>query len=238
MKRFVTAISIFLISIGLSLGQTNDSSQRQNDNKFSELSITDTIKIQNIPSPKEKTAWFQDTNAPWVLALLISIAGLALNLIISNRQIKSNHKLQLKQIQATLNTNNRQDWITELRNTLAEFATTGKALNISIQTSVDEKEKIKAHHEFAIHFHKLLLLLKQNKPLHIKLTNQIVEFVTLIDKQSGESVKKQKGIKAEFDNNEILEKIGVILNTGRDLLYDEWGRVQSIANEDDKKDNK
>jgi len=238
MKRFVTAISVFLISIGLSLGQTNDSSQRQNDNKFSELSITDTIKIQNIPSPKEKTAWFQDTNAPWVLALLISIAGLALNLIIANKQIRSNKEQQLKQIKATLNTNNRQEWITELRNTITELSASAKSLNMSFQLPSLFDKQFEIHNNFSTKLYKLMLLVKQNKPLHEALMNAVDDLVKLLDNHLFEMNNKQKGYESNFDNNKVLTKIGTVIKIGRDLLYDEWGRVQSIANEDDKKDNK
>lgn len=83
-----------------------------------------------------------------------------------------------------------------------------------------------------------MLLVKQNKPLHEALMNAVDDLVKLLDNHLFEMNNKQKGYESNFDNNKVLTKIGTVIKIGRDLLYDEWGRVQSIANEDDKKDNK
>jgi len=82
-----------------------------------------------------------DENMPWIIALIISILGIGINLLISNKQIKANRDITFRQIKATLNTNNRQDWIVETRNVITDLITQVKLLNIEFQEEKQNEDR-------------------------------------------------------------------------------------------------
>lgn len=199
----------------------------------SSISI-DTITVKNIEPIGNTQSWYQDDKMPWIIALITTIAGIFINLWISNRQIKSNRKLSLKQIKATLSTNNRQEWITETRNTLSELLTYAKQLNVEFQEKSENIEiKKKLHEKVTINRTKLLLLLNLEKEKHKILYNSMYELISTLDKHLGnKKAKVEHNIIIPNDNGEFLQQMEKVIEDGRALFYDEWRKIQSISEDD------
>ncbi len=231
MKRSI-AIIYFLTVSSLAFTQQSDTVGKKAQSKERVVLNVDTLRIQNITSPQSKTAWYEGPNTPWVLALIISISGLTLNLIIANKQIKNNNKQQVKEIKATLNTSNRQTWLNELRNTLADFTSCAKSLNLSFQIKNVGEKRFELHERFSYNLNKLLLLLKEDKSLHKSLIDEINELLRIIDSNLMVMSQESNETVLDFDNAGLLVKIGEIIRVGRDVLYDEWRIIQSISESD------
>ena len=228
MKKSLAIILILTIS-SLAFAQQRDSVSNNGLSKERIVFTADTLRIQNMNSAESNTAWFEGPNTPWVFALVISIAGLTLNLIIANKQIKNNNRQQIRDIKATLNTSNRQTWLNELRNTIADFATCAKSLNVALQNKNLAEKQIELHERFSYNLNKLLLLLKEDKRLHKSLIDKTDELLTIIDSNLFVVGQKFNESDPEFNNAGVLLKIGEILKVGRDVLYDEWATIQSIS---------
>lgn len=190
---------------------------------------TDTLMNTNIET-KISSAWYESSNMPWLIAVFISIISISLNLFISYKQMRANREITLQQIRATLSVNNRQDWISETRATISEFLTHVKLLNIEYQEKVPNEEKQKILQEkVSVNRFKLLLLLKSDKEKHKQLQDSIIVLLTTLD----EHLLNSKPLKTEnkdlYNNLKLHSEMEKVVHNGRDLLYDEWKKVQSIA---------
>lgn len=97
------------------------------------IDMPETLNVQDI-TPKNNTPWFE-RNLAWIVALIIGFLSAGVNLWIAKRQrdyseaslkrqIDSAKETTMMQFKATMGTKNRQEWINELRQTLAELITT------------------------------------------------------------------------------------------------------------------
>jgi hypothetical protein len=233
-------ILIFLLFGILSFGQNQktDNIIKKSANSIQNKVQIDTIKIQTVESKQIDKIWYKDNNMPWLVALIISILGVCVNLLIAFRslkyskinldsQIKSSTDIANNQIKATLNTNNRQVWLTNVRDVLSELITQSKLMYIELIESDIPNETVKTIHEKLTYNHvKLLLLLNPNKSHHKDLLKSLVEFMTILDKQMLD--KHHLGNLNENDNIKFTKCTQDMVESGRALLYTEWSKIQSI----------
>lgn len=175
-----------------------------------------------------------DENIPWIIslsALIISIIGIVINFLISNMQIKANRETTFRQIKATLNTNNRQDWVTETRNVITELITQVKLLNIEFQEEKQNEDRKKVLHEkVTMNRTKLLLLLKSNKEKHQILLLSVRELINTLDEHLlNRKAKEENNLNIPYDNGKFISQMDQVVENGRNLLYDEWRKIQSIG---------
>ncbi len=191
----------------------------------------DTLRIQNLETKEIAKAWYKDNNMPWIIALVISTLGIFINMHISNQQIRANREITLRQIKATLSTSNRQEWVIDTRNVITELLTNAKLLNIEFQENQsNSKERKNIYASVTYNRNKLLLLLKPDKQLHKNLLDSVSELITTLDEHLLNSkAKDERGKVIPFNNKKFLEQMDKVIESGRILLYDEWGKIQSIA---------
>jgi len=95
------------------------------------ISLPDTVQFREIANRKESQPFIEKA-MPWITALLIGIFSALVNFWIAfqlrqsnernlERQINNTRETTITQINATIGTKNRQEWITELRNTLSDY---------------------------------------------------------------------------------------------------------------------
>lgn len=231
-KIFLQLISLFLISVACFGQQYKIDTVKSSSTVLvpTKLDI-DTLKIQTIDKAESPKSWYRDENMPWIIALVISILGIIINLIISNRQIQANRETTLNQIKATLSTKNRQDWVSETRNVIAELITQAKLLNIEFQerNQNDERKKM-LHEKVTMNRTKLLLLLKPDKDKHQTLLASLTDLINTLDEHLlNRRAKDESNLNIPYNNGKFLSQIDKVVENGRDLLYDEWGKIQSIA---------
>jgi len=188
----------------------------------------DTLKIQNMDSTDSHKIW--NVNMQWIIALIFSILTTIVNNLILSHQIKSNKETSLKQINASINADNRQGWITETRNVITELITQANLFKTELLNANPEINRTKSIYEkFSSQRIKLLLLLNPKKQFHERLINSLNKIATILDEVQNESdLKAQKNF---IKSNEFSLRIEEILDSGRDLLYYEWNRVQSNNNQ-------
>ena len=184
--------------------------------------FVDSVRIQNIEPEEFNTAWYKDNNMPWIIALIISMVGILINLLIANKQIRAN----LKQI----NANNRQTWVTETRNVIAELTTQANLLNIEFQeTDINIERKKNLHEKFTYNKNKLFLLLKPEKEKHKSLFNSLNALMLTLDEHMLNSKANiNNDLNIPFDNGKFMTQTDKVIESGRNLLYDEWGKIQSL----------
>lgn len=231
-KIFILLIS-FLLSVTITIGQQSNIDTL---NKLSKVSTStmlniDTLKINNVDTKIQTRSWYKDDNMPWIIALVISILGIIINLIISNKQIGANRETTIRQIKATLSTTNRQDWVTETRNAITDLMTQTKLLNIEFQEKIQNNERKKMLHEkITLSRTKLLLLLKPDKEKHRILLDSLTCLISTLDEHFLNSkAREENNYNIPYDNAKFLSQMDMVVENGRDLLYDEWGKIQSIA---------
>lgn len=182
--------------------------------------IVDTVRIQSIEPKNIKTVWYRDNNMPWIIALIISIIGILINLLIANKQIRAN----LNQV----NANNRQSWVTETRNVITNLITQANLLNIEFQDiESNEIRKKDLHEKFNYNKNKLFLLLKPEKEKHKLLVDALNALMFTLDEHMLNSkLKDSKKVSIPFDNNKFMIQTEKVIESGRSLLYDEWSKIQ------------
>lgn len=147
---------------------------------------------------------------------------------VSREQIQENSKLAIKQI----NTSNRQDWVIDTRNTISELMTQANLLNIEFQETILNVDKRKAIHEkFLYKKNKLYLLLKPEKEKHKLLLNSLDELLTILNTHLlNSNANNNPNLNIEFipyDNGKFITQGNTIIDHARDLLYEEWAKIQS-----------
>jgi hypothetical protein len=254
MLKFIIYIFTLLSCSTFAFGQTptNDSilldkNKLQTVNKL----IPDTLKIQTIEASPVENNWVKEKNMPWIAALIISILTVLTNIliaksnlksaknnleqqiqsstVIANNQIDSNREATLRQFRATLNTNNRQAWVTDVRNVISELLTQAKLLNIEFQETNIDLEKKKILHEKVTYNHvKLLLLLDPSKEHHKPTLQSLVGFMNILDKHLLNSEARQQGLIIKSNNLEFMTSQQKFIDESRKLLYVEWGKIQTL----------
>jgi hypothetical protein len=233
-NRKILFSSFILFTVFTCFGVENqlDTATKQEPYSLPTSIQLDTLRVKNIESIKEGRTWYEDEKMPWIIAVVVSIAGIIINLWISNSQIKSNRQLSLKQIEATLSANNRQEWITETRNTLTQLLTFAKQLNVEFQEKKNNVEIKKALHEkVTINRTKLILLLNIEKnELHKNLYKSMYELINILDVHfNNQKAKFENNIIIPNDNGKFLEQMEKVIEDGRKLFYDEWRKIQSVT---------
>jgi hypothetical protein len=221
-------------------------------------SLPDTIMIKSVREKIETKPWMENPNMPWIIALLISLLTILINILIakinqktsirnieaqiasamlSSKQqidntkeiaienIKNSQVLAQKQFNATLKINNRQDWLDEVRMTVSEFLTFCRLLNIEFQDPSDKLERQKNLHEkVSLHRFKLLLLLDPKKTDHKSVLDSIFDLMNILDHH----MLNSKRTIEPYKNGDFVKKSEDIVVASRELLYNEWGKIQNL----------
>ena len=106
-----------------------------------------------------------------------------------------------------------------------------KLLNIEFQEINQNDERKKTLYEkVTMSRTKLLLLLKPNKEMHNILLTSLRELINTIDEHHlNRRAKERQNIDISYDNVKFLSQMDQVVENGRNLLYDEWGKIQSVA---------
>ncbi len=146
---------------------------------------------------------------------------------VAREQIQETSKLTIKQI----NSNNRQDWVIDTRNTVSELMAQANLLNIEFQEKNINFEKRKAILEkFVFNKNKLYLLLKPEKEKHKLLLDSLEELIKTLDThllngKSNNDPNSEIGF-IPYDNGKFLAQKNKVIENARNLLYEEWGVIQ------------
>lgn len=230
MRRILLLLTTIFFLLSNALAQPNklDTSLNAPSVSIPTKIIVDTLRVQSFDIKGTQKVWYEDENMPWIIALTISILGILINLIISNSQIKANQETTLKQIKATLNTNNRQAWVNETRNALTDLITQTRLLNIEFQEKLPNFERKKMIHEKVTQSRiKLLLLLNPEKEYHKELIEVLKTFINTLDEHLLNSNSSAQ-ITIPYDNFKFMSQSDAVIECGRKLLYNEWDKIQSI----------
>ncbi|MEJ2596573.1 MAG: hypothetical protein P8100_15940 [bacterium] len=200
------------------IGNSLSSGQKEN---IPSQTVSDEDISQDMRSMEMNSAWYSDENMPWIIALIISIAGILINLLIANKQIRANLY--------NINANNRQAWVTDTRNVIASLITQVNLLNIEFRESDLDPDRKKVLHEKLIYNkNKLFLLLNPGNERHKKLMDALNVLMTTLDSNLGKHKKKdpeEKNIPADL--SVFASQTEAVIEKGRNLLYHEWGKIQS-----------
>jgi len=241
-KTFLLICCLFFLFIINGQNNKGDTNSKGTNYLTQRKIVLDTLKIQTIEQKQIEKTWYKDNNMPWIAAILISLLSFLLNILLANanqkasrlninNQIQSSSQIANNQIRATLNTNNRQAWVTEVRNVLSELITQSKSFNIELHESTVNIAKKKDLHEKVTYNHtKLLLLLNPAIEYHKPLLSALVAFMTVLDREllNSEMSQEMRG-QYKTDNVDFFSALQKIIDSGRSLLYTEWGKIQLIT---------
>lgn len=226
-----------------------DSSSFSSNSKTEQIqiSVSDSTISHLLQPFSQKKELRLEKNGPWLAALFIGILTVLANILTSyymrrisrdtvKAQIESSERtaglniensqtLSLTQFKATLKTKNRQDWINDVRESITEFTTQCKMLNIEFQSTTPDPEKVKPLLEkVTLYRNKLLLLLNPAKETHKPLLNAIDSLMTVLEHHFFYCSGKIQA----FNNEDFLDKTAIVIKCGRDLSYDEWQKIQEM----------
>ncbi|MBK8522455.1 MAG: hypothetical protein IPL54_16910 [Chitinophagaceae bacterium] len=174
----------------------------------------DTLKIQSIELGNIKK-WYENSAMPWIASLIIAFLTVIINIIISRstrktsvrlveRQIESSIRTAGLQFNSTLNSNNRQEWINEVRHCTSELATQCQLLNGEFQEEIQSREnKMVLYEKVIFNRNKLLLLLNASIETHNNFLKSISALVMILDIHL---LNSQNRIR-DFDNIAFFRKI-------------------------------
>lgn len=196
----------------------------------------DTLRIQQIEKTPSVKEWYESNAMPWVVSLIIALISVGVNLIISystrkttiktvRDQIDNSTKLASLKYNSTLNSTNRQEWINTVRDCISELITQCKLLNAEFQEATQSRERKNSLHEkVTYNRNKLRLLLSPQIQQHTDFLNSMKELIDVLDKHL---LNSNHNIK-EYDNFDFMQKSDKVIDSGRELLYFEWQKIQNV----------
>jgi hypothetical protein len=246
MKHYLIVFLITFLSSNLVTANQIKQNQQSSEIRIKQ-DTSNLSKIELIIKGQPTTVKNESNDKPWVIALSIGILTALVTLIgtfvnrsvaISGinasaenaiKQINNAQEINLHQFNATLKTNNRQDWINELRTTMSEFMSNCSRINLEFQNpGENSKEKIKEIHEkITLNRTRLILMLDPKKPSHEELLNYMKDFVNLVDYH----VLNYRGNINDYKNLEFIQKSTLMIENARELLYAEWQKIQKLTDE-------
>ena len=202
-------------------------SQRDSFNKIK----IDTLRVQTIDNETTKT-WYESSALPAIAALVITLIGILVNIYIAkknwkntldlaDKQYRDNGNLASRQFNSKLFTENRQEWIDKVRDCISELITYCNLLNIAFQEN-DSRRKESIHEKVTLHRNQLRLFLTLEIAEHKKVLDDLSELMNLLDRHLLNSQRPGE----EFDNIEIMRLSDKVIESGRRMLYAEWGKIQ------------
>lgn len=196
----------------------------------------DTLRIQQVEKTPVAQEWYESSAMPWIVSLIIAFISVGVNLIISfstrkttirtvKEQIDNSTNLASLQYSSTLNSINRQEWINKVRDCISELITQCKLLNVEFQEDIQNKErKNNLHEKVTYNRNKLRLLLSPQIQQHTDFLNSMKELIDILDihlLNSNHNIE-------QYDNLDFMRKSDKVIDTGRDLLYFEWQKIQNV----------
>jgi hypothetical protein len=148
-------------------------------------------------------AQFSTETLSLVIALLAILFAPIIQLIISKRQINS-----------SVLSKNRQEWINTLRDSISEF--------ISAITMIDDK-KISTNEQFDSHTTKLERILYINTKINLLINPNEEDHILLAEK-----LKRLLELYVKPDNNEKIKVIDDTVELSQKILKREWERVKKL----------
>lgn len=147
---------------------------------------------------------------------------------VSREQIQESTKITLKQI----NFNSRQEWVNETRHTISELITQANLLNIEFQEkNIDLEKKKNIHEKLTYNKNKLFLLLKPSIEQHKILLDSLDKLMTTLDLHllhSNSNNNPESNVAfIPYDNGKFMTETETVIINARNLLYEEWGKIQS-----------
>jgi hypothetical protein len=204
------------------------------------LHFPDSLKVKDL-SKKNENQSFLDKNIPWIVAFLIGLLSALVNFWVSHRlrqsnernlrsQIESNErniKMQIETIKetkliefkATIATKNRQEWINDVRHTLAEYIScTSLILPIHENPSkefLDERGKY--IQRMSLSKAKLELLLNKDRPEQALLLTDIENMLNTVSNTTMDKFVEQ-----------VRSARTAIINSARELFGIHWTKIKDL----------
>jgi hypothetical protein len=142
------------------------------------------------------------------VALVAVVVGPTLSLIATNRQVR-----------ATVRSTNRQAWINELRNQIAEALSLLTEAMAMKKSTLPYEERIKTLVRYDLHFSKIQLLINAKEQDHRDLCTNLARAMIALNKY----------LVAKEDDKAELERISkTIVEISQLILKREWERVKGL----------
>ena len=244
--KYILILFCFLnstCSFGLeadSTKQTDINSNRSNSNSSPveiQLKLPNTLQVENVTQKKDDRSWFEKY-FPAIVVLVIGIVSALVNLLIGRniqrsnertrisneknllKQIESTEQLEMVKFKATINTQNRQAWIDQLRHELSELISKGISIAFQIQSpefkEFDMKEDfVQLRYSYA----KIEMLLNDNddKPEQLEL----LRLVSLVyDTHAAGS--------DNFDQEKATNARDKMIKAARKLFGIHWDKIKNL----------
>jgi hypothetical protein len=197
-KLIVIIVFCSIIGYGQTKEKTTKSIEKYSTQVPTQISVNfpDSIQIKDVSKKADNQTWI-DKNLPWIIAFIIGLLSALVNFWIAYRLRLSNERNLLNQIQsnernvkaqiesvkeakliefkATIAAKNRQEWVNDVRHTLAEYlASTSLDAPLPENPSPSLIEQKKDYvQRMALAKARLELLLNRDKPEQAELLDKI-----------------------------------------------------------------
>lgn len=229
--RITFILLVILFCSSIIWGQSTEDS----NNKFKsraiisptelKISLPDTVQFKGIPYKKESQPFIENA-MPWITALLIGIFSALVNFWIAfqlrqsnernlERQIKNTRETTITQINATIGTKNRQEWITELRNTLSDYLACAARMTPDAKNSPEDRNRY-IDKIFYSKF-KIELLINPDKQEQKELLDSVNNLLDVISKKID-----------EFKTEEFIASRHICADAAQKLFGLHWNKIKGV----------
>jgi len=228
-RIFILLTIIFCSTIiyGQSINDSKNKYAKSTSKSSTEFNVNlpDTVQFREIVDKNETYSFFEK-GMPWIAALFIGIFSAIVNFWISHRLRQSNERnLQkqidnakettITQIKSTIGTKNRQEWITELRNTLSEYLTfTARVTPDMMNSAEDNKKYIEKIYYSKF---KIALMINPEKKEQKELLDAVEDILS-------EIIKKKEDYKIE----EFKKTRETCIQAARKLFGLHWKKIKDL----------
>ncbi len=199
----------------------------------------DTLKIQSLDNSK-KDFW-DSPNGPWFISGILSLISLIVtlfgNFLLRSTSIKTLDKqIENTSTQATLqhgrtlNAENKQIWITDVRKSLSILISNAELLNLELQLSSPDKTRVNNFYEIFETNEKLMKLLITDIKADGQVDNIVVDFLQKLSALKLNCHSKYSAfIKSNTQPNipDFQSDLDEVLIKGRDIVYKVWWQIEA-----------
>jgi hypothetical protein len=181
----------------------------------------DTLRVQSLSQPTSEP-WYRSSAALAYGALIVSVGSVLVSLYVSSKTWKKNAELSARQANSKLYADNRQEWVNKVRDCLSNLLTACGQLNISFQQKSVEND-YPLHEKVSLYRNQLRLYLNPQIAAHAA----VLEELRLLIGQLDRHLLNRDRVDEPFGNVGFMELSDRVINSGRDMLYKEWGKIQA-----------
>jgi len=225
MKILKLIFILFTLTFSFAFGQdsiSNASKVQQKEQieiKFPEKIIVENPKTETLESDK------LIQQIPWIIALLVGILTLVANIYLSKQlrktsennlinQLNHNKEITLIQLKGTIATQNRQEWINNLRQNISELITSAVFIIADYENKNDPARNIE---KLVLSKSKIELLINPDNEDHNDLVNKIESLLNEISK--GED---------DYNEDRTNKKRVAVIEISRKIFQKTWAKIKRL----------